>query len=322
MADLDNLLDDINNDDGSFTDDDQQQMPSNYGGESEDDDDNLERPERASSVPTALAAAAATRRQLEENDGFGAGDDEASGAQGRDGMDDGDIDGDDEDGDGRHFNPDYEQLKALWTSELACPELLPHDAETVVQNVDELEKKEEIIDELLQRSKQQRQSREASGELASLVAQITKMDSDRTRFMLVDLARTRMAKIENHALHNRTLVDRMTEEERSYLRQYGELLEKHYRRTVLNHLPKEAWKKLDEPEMIDSPDLEQFIFCRVIETVQIDVTGEPNALNEDLANDDDDFGDNIQEHAAGSFLIVMYKQVRDLVLEGKVELLM
>ena len=45
------------------------------------------------------------------------------------------------------------------------------------------------------------------------MAQITKMDLDRTRYMLVDLARTRMAKIENHALHNKTLVDRMTEEE-------------------------------------------------------------------------------------------------------------
>lgn len=110
--------------------------------------------------------------------------------------------------------------------------------------------------------------------------------------------------------------------QRLYLRQYGELLEKHYRRTVLNHLPKEAWKKLDEPEMIDSPDLEQFVFCRVVETVQIDVRGELSSLNEDLDNDEDEFGDNIQEHAAGSYLIVMYKQIRDLVLDGKVELLM
>ena len=86
----------------------------------------------------------------------------------------------------------------------------------------------------------------------------------------------------------------------------------------MDHLPKEAWKKLDEPEMIDSPDLEQFVFCRVIETVSIDASGEPNALNEDLANDEDDY----EDHAAGSYLIVMYKQVKDLVLEGKVELLM
>jgi hypothetical protein len=78
--------------------------------------------------------------------------------------------------------------------------------------------------------------------------------------------------------------------------------------------------------MIDTPDLEQFVFCRVVETVQIDVRGELGVLNEDLVNDDDNddddnYGENIQEHAAGSYLIVMYKQIRDLVLDGKVELL-
>jgi hypothetical protein len=76
--------------------------------------------------------------------------------------------------------------------------------------------------------------------------------------------------------------------------------------------------------MIDTPDLEQFVFCRVVETVQIDVRGELGVLNEDLVNDDDDddnYGENIQEHAAGSYLIVMYRQIRDLVLDGKVELL-
>ena len=102
----------------------------------------------------------------------------------------------------------------------------------------------------------------------------------------------------------------------SYLRQYGELVEKHHRRTVLNHLPKKAYKKLDEPEMIDSPNLEEFVFCRVLEPIQIDVS-------EDNDNGDgEDLVDRIQEHGAGAYLIVMYKSIRVLVLEGKVELLM
>ena len=37
--------------------------------------------------------------------------------------------------------------------------------------------------------------------------------------------------------------------QRSYLWQYRELLERHYRRMVLDHLPKDAWKRLDEPEI-------------------------------------------------------------------------
>lgn len=93
---------------------------------------------------------------------------------------------------------------------------------------------------------------------------------------------------------------------------------------MLDHLAKKAWKSLDEPEMIDSPDLEQFVFCRVLESVKIDVRGNPNNLGyADLENDDEDdeFGDTVQDHYPGSYLIVMYKTVRDLVLDGKVELL-
>jgi len=202
--DFDNPID-INDDEISINDDIDDQQQQYY-----DDEDN-DITERAT-VPAALAAAAARRRQMEEDIEFGAGDEERDYQKGVDSdVDNNDNDEDDED---QNINPDYEQLKGLWMSELACPELLPADAETIAQNVEDLAQKEEVIDELLQRSKSQRQSRDAaSGEVASLVAQITKMDLDRTRFMLVDLARTRMAKIENHALHNRTLIDRMTEEE-------------------------------------------------------------------------------------------------------------
>eukprot|EP00573_Skeletonema_grethae_P004339 CAMPEP_0201693866 /NCGR_PEP_ID=MMETSP0578-20130828/6319_1 /ASSEMBLY_ACC=CAM_ASM_000663 /TAXON_ID=267565 /ORGANISM="Skeletonema grethea, Strain CCMP 1804" /LENGTH=301 /DNA_ID=CAMNT_0048179465 /DNA_START=64 /DNA_END=969 /DNA_ORIENTATION=- len=301
MADLGNLLDEINNDDESIGNNED----TSYDGDENLDDFDNQR--SGSSVPSALTAAVAQRRKLEDERDETTGED------------------DDREG-GRIPDPDYEQLKSLWTNEIASPELMPNDNEIVSIHVDVLEGQEETVDDLFQRSKQQRQSRDggASGELASLVAQITKMDLDRTRFMLVDLARTRMAKIENHALHNRTMVDRMTEEEVAYLRQYGELLEKHYQRTVLNHMPAEGWKKLDDPEMIDSPDLEQFVFCRALEPIEIDVSGEPNALNDggEEEDDDDDYGDNLQPHDAGAFLIVMYKKVRELIAEGKVQLLM
>ena len=301
MADLGNLLDEINNDDDSIGNNEDQSY------EGEEDLDSYENA-RSSSVPSALTAAVARRHKLEDER------DESTGPIGEE----------DDEGEGeRVLDPDYEQLKSLWTNEIASPEVMHNDNEIVSIHVDVLEGQEETVDDLFQRSKQQRQSRDggASGELASLVAQLTKMDLDRTRFMLVDLARTRMAKIENHALHNRTLVDRMTEEEVSYLRQYGELIEKHLHRTVLNHMPAEGWKKLDDKEMIDSPDLEQFVFCRALEPIEIDVSGEPNPLNEEDEDNEDDYGDNLQAHPEGAFLIVMYKKVRDLVAEGKVQLL-
>jgi hypothetical protein len=241
MADLNNLLDDLNNDEGM-----DDHADANDEEHHHDNDDELygeagavERATERPGVPAALAAVTAARRRRpvdDENDidageqyyqtsstsigsrtaGHGSDDFNA------DGIADDVVDDDDE---SRNYNPDYEQLKALWTSELACPELLPHDAETIVQNINDLAEKEELVDVLHQRSRMHAtaaagggpssrgEQQGVSGELASLVAQITKMDLDRTRFMLVDLMRTRMAKIENHALHNRTLVDRMTEEE-------------------------------------------------------------------------------------------------------------
>mmetsp|Transcript_37442 Transcript_37442/g.89699 ORF Transcript_37442/g.89699 Transcript_37442/m.89699 type:complete len:318 (-) Transcript_37442:984-1937(-) len=317
MADLDNVLDEIEIND---PDDQHRWLNDEDEGESNIQEDAVGDPPRRSAVPSALEAAAARRQQLEDKD-LGVGREERDYQASQDDLDEGD-----EDGEGRALDPDYEQLRTLWISELVCPELFPNNDEIVSVHADLLPEIEESIDELIQQSRQQRQSSRdghASGELASLMAQISKMDLDRTRFMLVDLARTRMAKIENHALHNRTLVDRMTEQEVLYLKQYGELLEKHYRRTVLSHLPKQQWRKLDEEDMIDTPDLEAFVFCRVLEGVEIDASGESRVLNEDLENDDDeDAANGIQRHEEGACLIAMYKTIRQHVLDGKIELLM
>ena len=77
-------------------------------------------------------------------------------------------------------------------------------------------------------------------------------------------------------------------------------MEKHFFRTVLNHMPKEAWKKLDEPDMIETPDFNRFVFCKTIEDVEI---GE-------------------QYHGKGSCLIARYEAVQKLVMEEKMELLL
>ena len=249
MADLHNLHDEFNNDqddgnnsengnDNGYNASLQQDGRIYEVGEGNDNEDFGEDEGRVipAGIPSALAAAAVQRRQMGQH-GPATGENETSDVGRREreyqastsrrkytGIDN--IDDDTDIGGDDHANyapdPDYEQLKSLWTSELASPELMPHDAETVSLHVDVLEGQEETIDELLRRSKQNQQHSSRggvggeaglSGEMASLVAQITKMDLDRTRFVLVDLARTRMAKIENHALFNRGLVDRMTEEE-------------------------------------------------------------------------------------------------------------
>jgi hypothetical protein len=48
------------------------------------------------------------------------------------------------------------------------------------------------------------------------------------------------------------------------------MIERHFRRKVTGHFPQEIWKKLDEPEMIDAPDLDTYVFIRTKESGLID----------------------------------------------------
>lgn len=85
-------------------------------------------------------------------------------------------------------------------------------------------------------------------------------------------------------------------------------MESHLNRTVLDHFPQDVWKKLDAPEMIDEPDLDTYVFCKVKDDVAIDngTVDRPN----------------LQQHSEGTCLIVRYNKIRELLLEERVELLM
>lgn len=68
---------------------------------------------------------------------------------------------------------------------------------------------------------------------------------------------------------------------------------------VLNHFPQSVWKRLDEENMIDEPKLDDFVFLRIKERTEI--------------------GD--VEYDSGACLIVRYRRARDLLLQGKIELI-
>ena len=107
-----------------------------------------------------------------------------------------------------HF---YSRLKQLWQHEVACPELLPipkrdddEDQDVFEKISEELEKREETHAALL----------EEKDDIHSLMASILKVDMDRTKFMLADLMRTRLMKIQEYPLHSmKNLTDRMTQNE-------------------------------------------------------------------------------------------------------------
>jgi len=336
MADLNNLLGELDEpeeqeqDDLGFGDD---------GGESadrlpEEDAYNDQQSERAE-LPAALREAERLRHARPPSGGFqdDFGDAYNGGLTGEEaaaGLDA--TAGDDEDADaGAAEDEEYASLKTLWAQELLCPELMPRDDATLASQLELLRSQEDTIEDLQERVASGGGSGDATDPLlASLAAGIYKMESDRVRFLLADLTRTRLAKIENHALHNRELVDRMSPEEVEYLKTYGGLVERHFNRTVLNAMPKEAWRKLNEPDMIDSPDLDAYVFCKVLETVEIDSSiGDKKkkasraARDEDDSDEDDEdeMGSSIQEHSAGSFLIARFAAIQKHVLEGRIVLL-
>lgn len=92
------------------------------------------------------------------------------------------------------------------------------------------------------------------------------------------------------------------------------------RRSVTDQIPKEAWRKLDEPSMIDRPNLDHFVFCKVVDEEGV-VLDNHNGLQIDMSEDTEE--DEPERHYdSGKFLFVRYGVVRDLISEGKVDLLM
>lgn len=117
-----------------------------------------------------------------------------------------DVDGqfDDDLGATLHMSQDedYARLKAAWIKEMLCPELLPYDHDTISLEQELIEGQEETIDALT-----------STKNVDALVAHIYRLDVERTKFILSDLLVTRLNKLEAHALHNRTLLDRLSDKE-------------------------------------------------------------------------------------------------------------
>ncbi len=96
------------------------------------------------------------------------------------------------------------------------------------------------------------------------------------------------------------------------------------RRSVLDQIPKDLWKKLDEPHMIERPNLDNYVFCEVVHEEGV-VINNHRGIEVEEDNDEELNGMGVEperHYDAGSFLFARYAVIRDLVFEGKIELLM
>lgn len=209
---------------------------------------------------------------------------------------------------------DFQLMKKLWIQELNSPELLPSKPDLYPMLLEVLGHQQDTLDQL----QSQAQSDVVDPTLATLAASICKMDMDRMSFLLADYTRTRLEKIEMHALHNRDLIDRMSDSEVAYLKGYGELFEAHMRRSVTNHMPKDAFKKLDEDYMIERPDLDSYVFAEIVSEDEVNIN---NYYGLNISDDEEEL-ERYQSFQPGDKIFVRYRCIQDLILKGKVELLM
>ena len=122
-------------------------------------------------------------------------------------------------GDALFPDEDYETLKRLWIHEINVTELLQNDDERLLTLIELLPSQEANIEEFTEQAQQQSGGHgNVDANLASLASSICKMDFDRMCFLLADLKRTRLGKIEKYALHNREITERMSDQE---VRQYN-----------------------------------------------------------------------------------------------------
>jgi hypothetical protein len=106
---------------------------------------------------------------------------------------------------GEASNTPYTMLREWWKQELNCSELLPYNHELFESLVQTLEEQEGQLEEQAQFT--------GNADLDSLLSSIVRMDLDRVKFMLADITQARLQKIQEHPLHMRTMVDRMSEAE-------------------------------------------------------------------------------------------------------------
>jgi GINS complex subunit 4 len=198
-------------------------------------------------------------------------------------------------------NLEYRRLENFWVQERLHPELLNYDEDVVESFKAKIDDHQELIDQL-----------EGSGETVdALLASIAQIDVDRTKFVLSDWLSTRLAKIEAHPLYIREKLDHMSDAEIEYLRDYGTLMEHHFRQTVLDHIQQDAFQKLDDDNMIERPTLDEFHFWRVLEEITL------NRLSVGEEEDDED----TMDFQAGSTLCAKFSDMSQYLEEGKVELL-
>uniref|UniRef100_A0A7S1BFA1 DNA replication complex GINS protein SLD5 n=1 Tax=Corethron hystrix TaxID=216773 RepID=A0A7S1BFA1_9STRA len=301
MADFDNLLDFPEETEGAINDNENLENNTRHSFEDlhQDGSESNRNPSRSQEVEgatTTLAEVRVPRNSSDDDDGGSHVSSEGYEGEGED--------------------SDFLYLLDLWTSERSCPELLPygHDIVDLFKRLlDEQEEK-------LSTSSATKKSNSSHPSMVNVI--LCREELGRIKYILTDYLRLRLKKIERFALFARenwaSEEGRMSPDEVNYLRGYGTILEGHLSSIVLQRLP-DPYQSLTDPEMIDGPDLDEYVFCKVgAEDLYVNNS---ISLSDGISKEGDNQEENAQVQYRGRDIISRYACVREYIMEGKVMLL-
>ncbi|KZF22430.1 GINS complex, Sld5 component [Xylona heveae TC161] len=199
---------------------------------------------------------------------------------------------------------DLQALTRAWVNEKGSPEILTYPSELIERVMDRIRKQIETIE---------MQTGDMDPKMNFRLV-ILQTELERFKYLIRSFLRVRLAKIDKHALHiltNSEVKARLSASEIQYLTAHQALLHSHYRASFLAQFPPNL-QRLDDTaggiSMVEHPDLDQVIFCRVLHDVADPITIEGT-----------DTADVWLKR--GDIFVVRWRHVADAVTKGEVELI-
>lgn len=201
------------------------------------------------------------------------------------------------------LNEAVDMLKMIVMNEQFCPEILPFQSDAVEvmrslvkQQTDFLDQEEDTVSQGL-----------------SFESQLKRMEIDRINYLLRHYYRVRIKKIEHFVLFlfkDSATYDLLSPHEQKYAVGYSDLIEDHFKKSFLSMLPPKV-QVLDKDGSVDhatAPNLDRFVFCKVLNTVGRIAVGEEAT-------------DDALDLSQGDILCIRYKGIRELLKNEDLQLI-
>ncbi|KTW28789.1 hypothetical protein T552_01419 [Pneumocystis carinii B80] len=214
-------------------------------------------------------------------------------------------------------NNDLSELIKTWISERTAPEILPCQTTLLDKMMQRIQQQISFLIILIPFIKLTLQTELIELKIGQDIKTNFRMiliqtEIERIKYIIRSYLQTRIYKLDKYGIYilqTPECLARLSSIEIEYLKKHQDILMNYYTSAVLKHLPKKL-QRLDDTQggvsMIEKPDLDRAIFCRVINTVEQDI---PISRNETITLN------------KGNIYLLKYRIIRSFLRTGDVELI-